>query len=130
MDVGANLFIGGLSEEVDEKLLYDTFSAFGALADTPKVQSRTQQQQQPQRHRCCCCWWWWWWLLHLPLLSSNHFLFLTQNTPSRDPPLSIRRLFSSAFKAFSFSFFLTCLLLAAAPAAAAAAAVATFSGDA
>eukprot|EP00613_Pedinella_sp_CCMP2098_P001052 CAMPEP_0171635028 /NCGR_PEP_ID=MMETSP0990-20121206/26370_1 /TAXON_ID=483369 /ORGANISM="non described non described, Strain CCMP2098" /LENGTH=386 /DNA_ID=CAMNT_0012206489 /DNA_START=23 /DNA_END=1183 /DNA_ORIENTATION=- len=36
MEVGANLFIGGLSEEVDEKLLYDTFSAFGALADTPK----------------------------------------------------------------------------------------------
>eukprot|EP00614_Pseudopedinella_elastica_P007631 CAMPEP_0172593948 /NCGR_PEP_ID=MMETSP1068-20121228/13204_1 /TAXON_ID=35684 /ORGANISM="Pseudopedinella elastica, Strain CCMP716" /LENGTH=218 /DNA_ID=CAMNT_0013391679 /DNA_START=58 /DNA_END=711 /DNA_ORIENTATION=- len=37
MDIGANLFIGGLSEEVDEKLLYDTFSAFGSLADTPKV---------------------------------------------------------------------------------------------
>jgi splicing factor 3B subunit 4 len=37
MDVGANLFIGGLAEEVDEKLLYDTFSAFGTLADTPKV---------------------------------------------------------------------------------------------
>ena len=37
LDVGANLFIGGLDEAVDEKLLYDSFSAFGGLADTPKV---------------------------------------------------------------------------------------------
>jgi len=37
MEVGANLFVGGLAEEVDEKLLYDTFSAFGSLAETPKV---------------------------------------------------------------------------------------------
>ena len=37
MDVGANLFIGNLDPEVDEKLLYDTFSAFGVVISTPKV---------------------------------------------------------------------------------------------
>jgi splicing factor 3B subunit 4 len=37
LDVGANLFVGGLSDEVDEKLLYDTFSAFGAITRTPKI---------------------------------------------------------------------------------------------
>lgn len=37
MDVGANLFIGNLDENVDERLLYDTFSAFGVMATTAKV---------------------------------------------------------------------------------------------
>ena len=36
-DIGANLFIGNLDAEVDEKLLYDTFSAFGAINGNPKV---------------------------------------------------------------------------------------------
>eukprot|EP01086_Lenisia_limosa_P008298 TRINITY_DN2940_c0_g1_i2.p1 TRINITY_DN2940_c0_g1~~TRINITY_DN2940_c0_g1_i2.p1 ORF type:complete len:346 (-),score=68.27 TRINITY_DN2940_c0_g1_i2:21-1010(-) len=37
-DIGANLFIGNLAPEVDEKLLYDTFSAFGCIINnTPKV---------------------------------------------------------------------------------------------
>ncbi|EKX30760.1 hypothetical protein GUITHDRAFT_123023 [Guillardia theta CCMP2712] len=37
LDVGANLFIGNLEPEVDEKLLYDTFSAFGVIVgNTPK----------------------------------------------------------------------------------------------
>eukprot|EP00953_Heterococcus_sp_UTEX-ZZ885_P001984 1588-Heterococcus_DN1.PRE.1 len=36
-DIGANLFIGQLDPEVDEKLLYDTFSAFGFITATPKV---------------------------------------------------------------------------------------------
>lgn len=31
MDVGANLFVGNLDVEVDEKLLFDTFSAFGVI---------------------------------------------------------------------------------------------------
>jgi RNA recognition motif-containing protein len=31
MDVGANLFVGNLDSEVDEKLLFDTFSAFGVI---------------------------------------------------------------------------------------------------
>ena len=31
MDVGANIFVGNLDPEVDEKLLYDTFSAFGVI---------------------------------------------------------------------------------------------------
>ncbi|KAH0475419.1 MAG: hypothetical protein KVP17_002819 [Porospora cf. gigantea B] len=31
LEVGANLFIGNLDVEVDEKLLHDTFSAFGTL---------------------------------------------------------------------------------------------------
>ena len=37
LDVGANLFIGNLDPEIDEKLLYDTFSAFGVILETPKV---------------------------------------------------------------------------------------------
>jgi len=37
LDVGANLFIGNLDPEVDEKLLYDTFSAFGVIIATPKI---------------------------------------------------------------------------------------------
>ena len=36
-DIGANIFIGNLAEEVDEKLLYDTFSAFGGMLTTPKI---------------------------------------------------------------------------------------------
>ncbi len=37
LDVGANLFIGNLDPEVDEKMLYDIFSAFGVILQTPKV---------------------------------------------------------------------------------------------
>ncbi|CEP07024.1 hypothetical protein [Parasitella parasitica] len=37
LDVGATLFIGNLDPEVDEKLLYDTFSAFGLIVNTPKI---------------------------------------------------------------------------------------------
>jgi splicing factor 3B subunit 4 len=37
VDVGAELFIGNLDSLVDEKLLYDTFSRFGNLIQTPKV---------------------------------------------------------------------------------------------
>ncbi|KAI8988730.1 hypothetical protein BDB01DRAFT_566130 [Pilobolus umbonatus] len=37
LDVGATLFIGNLDPEVDEKLLYDTFSAFGLIVHTPKI---------------------------------------------------------------------------------------------
>ncbi|XP_028124492.1 splicing factor 3B subunit 4-like [Camellia sinensis] len=45
LDVGANLFVGNLdlvrnlmhSNDVDEKLLYDTFSAFGVIVTNPKV---------------------------------------------------------------------------------------------
>lgn len=36
-DVGANLFIGNLVDEVDEKLLHDAFSAFGPLIDAPYI---------------------------------------------------------------------------------------------
>ena len=36
-DVGANLFIGNLAPEVDEKVLYDTFSAFGGITGQTKV---------------------------------------------------------------------------------------------
>jgi len=34
MEVGANLFIGNLDPEVDEKMLYDTFSTFGMILST------------------------------------------------------------------------------------------------
>jgi RNA recognition motif-containing protein len=37
LDIGANLFIGNLDDNVDERLLYDTFSAFGMMATTAKV---------------------------------------------------------------------------------------------
>jgi splicing factor 3B subunit 4 len=38
IDVGANIFVGNLdTNEVDEKLLYDTFSAFGGILQTPKI---------------------------------------------------------------------------------------------
>ncbi|KAH8100197.1 hypothetical protein BXZ70DRAFT_938465 [Cristinia sonorae] len=37
LDVGANLFIGNVDENVDERLLYDTFSAFGVMATTAKI---------------------------------------------------------------------------------------------
>jgi splicing factor 3B subunit 4 len=36
-DVGANLFIGNLSAETDEKVLYDTFSAFGGIISQPRI---------------------------------------------------------------------------------------------
>lgn len=36
-EVGANLFIGNLDPDIDEKLLYDTFSAFGVVINTPKI---------------------------------------------------------------------------------------------
>lgn len=36
-DVGAELFVGNLDAMADEKLLYDTFSRFGALLAPPKV---------------------------------------------------------------------------------------------
>lgn len=41
LDIGANIFIGNLDPEVDEKLLYDTFSAFGVILQTPKVMWQT-----------------------------------------------------------------------------------------
>eukprot|EP00983_Pelagomonas_calceolata_P135383 1162149-Pelagomonas_calceolata.AAC.3 len=37
LEVGANLFVGNLDPDVDEKLLYDTFSAFGVIVSTPKI---------------------------------------------------------------------------------------------
>ena len=37
VDIGANLFIGNLDPDVDEKLLYDTFSAFGGISQSPKI---------------------------------------------------------------------------------------------
>ncbi|KAI8915098.1 hypothetical protein BC831DRAFT_487650 [Entophlyctis helioformis] len=37
LDVGATLFVGNLDLAVDEKVLYDTFSAFGTIISTPKI---------------------------------------------------------------------------------------------
>ena len=50
LDVGANIFIGNLDPEVDEKLLYDTFSAFGVILQTPKVTT-----SYPRSHRSHVC---------------------------------------------------------------------------
>jgi len=36
-DMGANLFIGNLDPDVDEKLLFDTFSQFGAIIKPPMI---------------------------------------------------------------------------------------------
>ncbi len=33
-EVGANLFIGNLDADVDEKMLYDTFTSFGLILST------------------------------------------------------------------------------------------------
>jgi len=40
-DIGANLFIGNLDPQVDEKILFDTFSAFGVIVQTPKIMRDT-----------------------------------------------------------------------------------------
>eukprot|EP00520_Triparma_pacifica_P019065 CAMPEP_0118647092 /NCGR_PEP_ID=MMETSP0785-20121206/8421_1 /TAXON_ID=91992 /ORGANISM="Bolidomonas pacifica, Strain CCMP 1866" /LENGTH=317 /DNA_ID=CAMNT_0006539161 /DNA_START=115 /DNA_END=1065 /DNA_ORIENTATION=- len=45
--VGANLFIGNLDPEVDEKLLFDTFSAFGTLHRTPHI-ARDDATNEPR----------------------------------------------------------------------------------
>ena len=37
LDVGANLFIGGLDEQVDEMMLTEVFSSFGTLIKSPQV---------------------------------------------------------------------------------------------
>ncbi|CED82815.1 splicing factor 3b subunit 4 [Phaffia rhodozyma] len=37
LDVGANLFIGNLDPNVDERLLYDTFSTFGIVSQQAKI---------------------------------------------------------------------------------------------
>ncbi|GAA6026809.1 hypothetical protein JCM8097_005876 [Rhodosporidiobolus ruineniae] len=37
LDIGANLFIGNLDPNVDERMLYDTFMAFGALVQPAKI---------------------------------------------------------------------------------------------
>ena len=37
VEIGAILFIGNLDPMVDEKMIYDTFSAFGVLTSTPKI---------------------------------------------------------------------------------------------
>ncbi|KAG2288218.1 hypothetical protein Bca52824_047822, partial [Brassica carinata] len=37
-DVGTNLFIGNLDPDVDEEIVYDTFSTFGGIASNPMPQ--------------------------------------------------------------------------------------------
>jgi splicing factor 3B subunit 4 len=34
MDIGANVFVGNLDPEVDEKLLNDSFGSFGKITQT------------------------------------------------------------------------------------------------
>ena len=43
LDVGANVFVGNLDPEVDEKTIYDTFSAFGVILQVPKVRMKMKQ---------------------------------------------------------------------------------------
>ena len=52
LDVGANIFIGNLDPEVDEKLLYDTFSAFGVILTTPKIQRDPETGNSKVRSNC------------------------------------------------------------------------------
>ena len=49
LDVGANVFIGNLDPEIDEKLLYDIFSAFGVILQTPKVNNYLCCPPPPKR---------------------------------------------------------------------------------
>jgi splicing factor 3B subunit 4 len=42
VDIGANLFIGNLDPSVDEKMLFDTFCAFGTIIQTPKLARDTE----------------------------------------------------------------------------------------
>ncbi|PWN20177.1 RNA-binding domain-containing protein [Microstroma glucosiphilum] len=37
IDIGANLFVGNLDGNVDERVLYETFSAFGHVVGLPKI---------------------------------------------------------------------------------------------
>lgn len=41
-EVGANLFVGNLAADVDEKLIYDTFTAFGVILQHPKIMRDTE----------------------------------------------------------------------------------------
>lgn len=42
VDIGANIFIGNLDPLIDEKMLYDTFSTFGAIVTGPRIQRDTE----------------------------------------------------------------------------------------
>lgn len=37
VDIGANLFVGNLDQAVDERILFETFSAFGNVVGLPNV---------------------------------------------------------------------------------------------
>ena len=41
-----NVFVGNLDAEIDEKMLYDTFSAFGSVITAPKVQRSGEWREQ------------------------------------------------------------------------------------
>ncbi|KAJ2161463.1 Splicing factor 3B subunit 4 [Coemansia sp. RSA 552] len=45
VDIGAKIFVGNLDPEVDEKLVFDTFGAFGPLASSAVHMARDQQGQ-------------------------------------------------------------------------------------
>ncbi|KAF8344013.1 uncharacterized protein EI90DRAFT_2963928 [Cantharellus anzutake] len=45
LDIGANLFVGNLDENLDERILYDTFSAFGIISTTAKIARDPQTGQ-------------------------------------------------------------------------------------
>ena len=42
MDIGANLFVGSLDDDVDENLLHTAFSNFGTLTQPAKVRMAFQ----------------------------------------------------------------------------------------
>jgi splicing factor 3B subunit 4 len=46
VDVGANMFVGNLDPDVDEKVLYDTFSAFGIIINGPKIMRDDQNNSK------------------------------------------------------------------------------------
>merc|ERR1719245_36185 len=52
MDVGANIFVGGLQEEVDDQLLYNAFSVFGQfLCNAPiHVSYAYKEGSKGERH--------------------------------------------------------------------------------
>lgn len=58
LDIGANLFVGNLDPNVDERMLFDTFMAFGTLVQPAKVRSapRLAPHTSPPKARSTLTW--------------------------------------------------------------------------
>ena len=85
LDVGANIFIGNLDPEIDEKLLYDTFSAFGVILQTPKVASNIHYSPNLKKKSFLAigyCQWYWPLSIWTYRSNSNELLDWPPTMPS------------------------------------------------